>query len=88
MLKKIIPFLRNIKKLYGGPLASVHDMGKGISNAVKEIFPDSPDFICHYHFLRDLGKDLFGKENDKIRGRLSKHGIQGKLRIGCGSLKK
>jgi hypothetical protein len=78
--EKIIPFLRNIKRLYGEPLASVHDMGKGISNALQEVFPDSPDFICHYHFLADLGKDLFGEENDKIRARLRKHAIQGKLR--------
>ncbi len=78
--EKIIPFLRNIKQLYGEPIALVHDMGKGISNALKEVFPDSPDFICHYHFLADLGKDLFGAENDKIRTRLRKHGIQGKLR--------
>jgi len=78
--ERIIPFLRNIKRLYGDPLASVHDMGKGISNALQEVFPDSPDFICHYHFLADLGKDLFGAENDKIRVRLKKHGIQGKLR--------
>ena len=78
--EKIIPFLQNIKQLYGQPLASVHDMAKGISNAVREVFPDSPDFICHYHFLSALGKNLFGKENDRIRARLRKHGIQGKLR--------
>lgn len=78
--EKIIPFLRRIKQLYGQPLASVHDMGKGILNAVKEVFPNNPDFICHYHFLSAQGKNLFGKENDKIRGRLKKHGIQGKLR--------
>jgi len=78
--EKIIPLLRNIKKRYGDPLIVVHDMGKGITNAAEEVFPDSPDRICHYHFLADLGDDLFGKENAKIRGRLSKHGIQGKLR--------
>ncbi|KKM60018.1 hypothetical protein LCGC14_1546040, partial [marine sediment metagenome] len=78
--EKIIPFLRRIKQLYGQPLASVHDMGKGILNAVKEVFPNNPDFICHYHFLSAQGKNLFGAENDKIRGRLRKHGIQGKLR--------
>jgi len=78
--EKIIPFLQNIKQLYGDPLALVHDMGKGISNAVKTVFPDSADFICHYHFLAAVGKNLFGKENDRIRVRLRKHGIQGKLR--------
>jgi hypothetical protein len=47
----IIPFLRRIKALYGTPLASVHDMGKGIWTAVSTVFPDISDFICHYHFL-------------------------------------
>lgn len=77
--EKIIPFLQKIEQLYGQPLALVHDMGKGIVRAVKEVFPDSPDFICHYHFLSAVGKNLFGKENDQIRARLRKHGIQGKL---------
>ena len=75
----IIPFLRRIKALYGTPLASVHDMGKGICTAVSTVFPGISDFICHYHFLADIGKDLLGTEYDKIRNRLSKHGIQGKL---------
>ena len=78
--EKIIPFLRKIKELYGDPLALVHDMAQAILNAVQEVFPNIPDFICHFHFLADTGEDLFGEENDKIRKRLSKHGIQGKLR--------
>jgi len=77
---KIIPFLQDIKEFYGWPLALVHDMGAGILNAVAEVFPDTPDYICHFHFLRDIGKDLLGKPYDKIRGRLKKHGIQGVLR--------
>ena len=78
--ESIIPFLRGIKDLYGDPLAVVNDMSKAISNAVGEVFPGIRDLICHFHFLADTGKDLFGKENDQIRARLSKHGIQGKLR--------
>lgn len=78
--EKIIPFFETIKRTFGNPLAIVHDMGKGISNAVKEVFKNILDFVCHYHFLRDIGKDLFGKENDVIRNRLKYHGIQGLLR--------
>jgi hypothetical protein len=76
----IIPFLRKIEQLYGQPLALVHDMGKGISGAVKAVFPEVADFICHYHFLAAVGRNLFDKENDRIRARLRKHGIQGILR--------
>ena len=78
--ERIIPFLSGIKKTYGMPLALVHDMGKGILSAVKKVFPGVKDFICHFHFLRDIGKDLFGKENDIIRNRLRHHGVQGQLR--------
>jgi hypothetical protein len=78
--ERIIPFLSGIKKTYGLPLALVHDMGKGILSAVKKVFPGVNDFICHFHFLRDIGKDLFGKENDIIRNRLKAHGVQGQLR--------
>ena len=78
--KEIIPLLKRVKKTYGIPLALVHDMGKGILAAVKEVFPGVPDYICHFHFLRDIGKDLFGKENDIIRNRLKKHGTLALLR--------
>lgn len=85
---KIIPFLKDIKEEFGVPLALVHDMGKGILNAVARVFPKTPDFICHFHFLRDIGKDLFGGEYDIIRQRLRKHGITTKLRYRAKQLKK
>lgn len=77
--EEIIPFLRETKERFGTPLALVHDMGRGILRAVRKVFPGVPDFICHYHFLRDIGKDLFEKEYALIRKRLRKHGIAGKL---------
>ena len=76
----LIPFFRQIRQHYGVPVALVHDMGQGILSAVKEVFKDVPDFICHFHFLRDIGKDLFGKEYSKIRNRLKKHKIRALLR--------
>jgi len=76
----IAPFLERIKKTYGIPLALVHDMGGGILKAVATVFPNVPDFICHFHFLRDIGKDFLGAEYDTIRKQLRKHGISGKLR--------
>jgi len=84
---KIIPFLKDIKEKFGVPLALVHDMGKGILNAVATVFPKTPDFICHFHFLRDIGKDLFGDEYNIIRQRLRKHGITTRLRYRAKQLK-
>jgi len=76
---KIIPFLKRIKDCYGIPLALVHDMGPGILSAVKDVFPGVADYICHYHFLRDIGKDLFGIEYSRIRSELSKYSIRPSL---------
>jgi hypothetical protein len=84
---QIIPFLKSIKKAYGQPLAAVSDMGKAIVLAIQTVFKNLPHFLCHFHFLRDLGTDLFGKENDTIRNRLRKHGIQQTLRNRARSLK-
>ncbi|MFZ2630457.1 MAG: hypothetical protein WA081_04300 [Desulfosalsimonadaceae bacterium] len=44
--EQLVPFFRGIKEQYGEPRALVHDMGKGIVNAVAEVFPGIPDFIC------------------------------------------
>ena len=78
--ESIIPFLEKIKKQYGKPIALVHDMGKGILSAVEAVFKGIPDFICHFHFLRDIGKDLYEAEYAKIRTRLTKHKIRTILR--------
>jgi hypothetical protein len=85
--RHIVPFLERIKKAYGIPLALVHDMGKGILKAVATVFPGVPDFICHFHFLRDIGKDFLGAEYDTIRKRLRKHGISAKLHRRAKALK-
>ena len=76
----IVPFLRHLQECFGPPLALVHDMSKGILAAIQEVFPDVPDFICHFHFLRDLGKDLLGADYDRLRQRLHTHGTLGRLR--------
>jgi len=83
----IVPFLKRIKKAYGIPLALVHDMGRGILKAVAIVFPKVKDCICHFHFLRDIGKDLLGNDYDIIRDQLKKHGISGKLRDRAKQLK-
>ncbi len=86
--ERIIPFLRRIKKNYGNPLALVHDMGKGILTAVEAVFPGIKDFICHYHFLRDIGKDLFEAQYSEIRNLLKKHRIRTLLRQRAKTLEK
>jgi len=77
---QLIPFLRKIKQAYGEPIALVHDMGAAILQAVAEVFPSVPDYICHFHFLKDIGKDLFGHDYSTIRRHLKTHRIRSQLR--------
>jgi hypothetical protein len=69
----IARFLRQLKKDYGDPIACVHDMGTGICKAVALVFPDARDFVCHFHFLRDVGKDLLDPAYDQLRKVLREH---------------
>ena len=85
---QLIPFLRTIKQAYGEPIAMVHDMGAAILNAVKEVFPKIPDYICHFHFLKDIGKDLFGHDYTTLRRHLKTHAIRSHLRKTAKGLKK
>jgi len=69
----IVPFLKELKKDYGIPKACVHDMGTGICKAVTKVFPGQPDYVCHFHFLRDIGKDFLEPAYRTLRNRLRKH---------------
>ena len=84
----LIPFLRQIRQQYGDPIALVHDMGKGILLATGEVFPGKPDFICHFHFLRDIGKDLLEDDYRRIRNRLKKLKTRTSLRQRAKALEK
>ena len=76
----IEPFLKEIKEQYGTPLAISSDMGRAFLSAISEVFPDEPHYICHFHFLRDIGKDLLEKQYSIIRNKLKKYGIASQLR--------
>jgi hypothetical protein len=78
--ERLIPFFQRIKEQYGEPKALVHDMGRGIVSAVEEVFPGVVDFICHFHFLRDLGKDLLLDEYTALQKRLRKLKVRSLLR--------
>jgi hypothetical protein len=85
--KLIKPNLEEIKNNYGNPIAIVHDMSSAIINAVESVFPDAKDFICHLHFLRDIGKDLFNIEYSSIKRCLKSFKIRTILRAFARELK-
>jgi len=65
--ESIVPILEELKSAYGNPAGIICDMSKGILAAIQKIFPKVRVFICHFHWLRDIGKDLL-KEDDSFLG--------------------
>ena len=73
--------LRTVVQRFGVPLAVSCDMSKDILAAVASVLPEGmPVFICHFHFLRDLGKDLMAEPYATVRERLRHHGPKAELR--------
>jgi len=77
---QITEFLEQFKNDYGTPIALVHDMGSAILKAVRTVFPGCPDYICHFHFLKDIGKDLLDRDYSTIRRHLKTHRVRTHLR--------
>jgi hypothetical protein len=62
------------------PLAVLSDMGKGLLSALEVVFPGIPILICHFHFLRDIGKDLLDEDYRTLRNQLKKSKIRTALK--------
>jgi len=73
-------FLSNLVDRYGEPVAVACDMSSAILNAIGKTLDGVPVFICHFHFLRDLGKDLMAEDYAQIRERLARHGPKAELK--------
>lgn len=57
--KYVMTFLQALSLSYGTPIVIVRDMSKQISDAATDVFPGVQQQICHYHFVKNLGKLLF-----------------------------
>ncbi len=75
------PWVEKTAALFGDPIATVRDMGEGVSKAVAPLRARGvPDFVCHYHFLGAVGKKLFDKPYRVLANLLRQHKVQGDLR--------
>ena len=77
-----------VKKLFGTPLCGVHDMGRGIIRALDLVFAGVNHVICHFHLLRDIGKDLLQELYRKVQKALSNKEIYAEIRYQTQALEK
>lgn len=76
----VAAFFRELKEKYGIPLAGICDMLPSNLAAFKEVFPGALLLICHFHFLRAIGKDFLEYENTKLQGILKQYDMIQRLK--------
>jgi hypothetical protein len=79
----IAPCLQTVLGHYGEPCAVVRDLGRAMTEAVREALaglPAPPPVLaCHQHFLRDIGTDLLKDDYDRLRDAFRNFGIRSQL---------
>lgn len=76
----VAPFFREIKEKYGSPLAGICDLLASNLAAFKEVFPDVLLLICHFHFLRSIGKDFLEFETMKLQHIIKQYDVNQRLK--------
>lgn len=78
--REIKAMLTEIEVRFGKPDAVIADMSGSCIGAVVELWKGSvPLFICQFHFLRDIGKDLLGELHEQLRKSFTSAGVTRKL---------
>ncbi len=75
----LVPVLKKVRKRLGSPISTMADLGMAILKALEKVFPNAERRICHFHFLRDVGKDIVGPSYDEVRLRLNESKINAEL---------
>lgn len=78
--ESVAAFFRELKEKYGNPLAGICDMLASNLAAFKEIFPDVLLLICHFHFLRAIGKGFLEYETIRLQHILKQYDVNQRLK--------
>ncbi len=76
----ITGLLRRLRERFGRPDAVISDLSDPIGKAVEEVFGDVPHRLCHFHFLKAVGKTILGPDHDTL-GTLTRRVRSGLLKV-------
>lgn len=65
--EEISELLKYIIDLYGFPAAVVSDMNTGIKKSIETLLPGIKHQYCHFHFLKNVGKDLLTNDYTELK---------------------
>jgi len=84
--ESILPKLRAVREQFGPPCGIMRDLGRAITRAcaafAKELGGETapPIWSCHFHLVRDVGKDLLAGAYDRLRTLFRDHDVRAHLR--------
>jgi hypothetical protein len=80
----ILPRLGQVADLFGAPCAIMRDLGRAMIDASLDFVAareaSIPILGCHFHFLKDVGKDLLTKAHDELRELFRRFKVRSRLR--------
>lgn len=80
----VLPRLHQVAERFGPPCAIMRDLGRAMIEASRDFVAERqltiPVLGCHFHFLKDVGKDLLETRHDQLRALLRRFNVRGKLR--------
>jgi hypothetical protein len=80
----ILPRLHQVAESFGTPCAIMRDLGRAMIEASRDFVAqrrlDIPVLGCHFHFLKDIGKDLLESGHDQLRALIRRFNVRSQLR--------
>lgn len=77
---QIAGLLRRCAASFGTPLAVVRDLSPQIESAREKALSEVLDLVCQYHFLENVGNQLYEKPHAKLTAALRRLKVQAALR--------
>lgn len=71
--------LRALVQAVGAPKRGLHDLSRGIRQAWVAALPAVAHDVCHFHFCRDVGRDLCEGKEQALRKEIRRHKLQLRL---------
>jgi len=72
--------LTEAKLNYGPPHRILRDLSERVAQGCRIALSDVPQFVCHYHFARDVGADLYEEPQNALSKRLRAMKLQVRLK--------
>jgi len=82
--ESISPLLQQAIDLFGAPAGFMRDMGGAMRKAIENVSCPSDskpiELVCHYHFGKDIGKDILTCGHERLLSMFNEYKLKKKLR--------